>query len=71
MDNFSYELTLEPTSLFKHGLIRKPNKATSRNHFATKEKAIIPIEFDVCDVDGGALLQKVKMSKTTYVEVLD
>ena len=28
VDNFSYELTPEPTSLFKHGLIRKPNKAT-------------------------------------------
>ena len=37
VDNFSYELTPEATSLFKHGLIRKPNKATSRKHFATKE----------------------------------
>ena len=71
VDNFSYELTPEPTSLFKHGLIRKPNKATLRNHFATEEKAIVPIEFDVCVVDGGALLQYVKRSKTTYIEVLD
>ena len=37
VDNFSYELTPEATSLFKHGLIRKPNKATLRKHFATKE----------------------------------
>ena len=71
VDNFSCELTPESTSLFKHGLIRKSNKATLRNHFATEEKAVVPIEFDVCVVDGGALLQYVKRSKTTYAEVLD
>ena len=60
VDNFSYELTPEPTSLFKHELIRKPNKATLRNHFDTKEKAILPIEFYVCVVDSGTLLHKLK-----------
>ena len=70
VDNFPYELTPEPTSLFKYGLIRKPNKATLRNHFATKEKAIVSIEFDVCVVDVVALLPKVKWPKTTYSEVL-
>ena len=43
LDNFSYELTLKPTSLFKHGLIRKPNKATLRNHFAIKDKTMSEI----------------------------
>ena len=71
VDNFSYELTPERTTLFKHVLIRKPNKATLRNHFATKEKAIVLIEFDICVVDGGALLHNVKWPKTTYAEVLD
>ena len=71
MDNFSYKLTPEPTSLFKYGLIWKPNKATLRNHFATKEKAILPIEFDICVVGGGALFHKVKWPKTIYAEVLD
>ena len=65
VNNFSYGLTPKPISLFKHGLIRKPNKATLRNHFATKEKAIAPIEFDACVVDGGALLHKVKWPKIT------
>ena len=54
LDNFSQELTPEATSLFKHGLIQKPNKATLRKHFATKEKAIVLIEFNVCIVDDGA-----------------
>ena len=71
VDNFSYKFIPKPTSLFKHRLIRKPNKATLRNHLATKKKAIVPIEFDVCVVDGGALLRKVKWPKRTYVEVLD
>ena len=71
VDNFSYELTQGPISLFKHGLIRKPNKVTLRNHFATKEKAVVPIEFDVCVVDGGALLYNVKWPKSTYAKVLD
>ena len=60
--------TPEATSLLNHGLFRKPNKATLRNHFATKEKAIVPIEFDVYD---GVLLYKVKWPETTNAEVLD
>ena len=71
VDNFSYGLTPERTSLFKHVLIWKPNKATLKTHFATKEKAIVPIEFDIYVVDGGALLHNVKWPKTTYAEVLD
>ena len=68
LDNFSYVLTIEPASLLKHGLILKPSKATLRNHFTTKEKAITPIEFDVCVVYGGALIHKVKWPKTTWTE---
>ena len=71
LDDFSYELTPEPTSLFQHRMIWKPNKATLRNHYATKEKAMVLIEFDVCVVYGEAFLHNVKCPKTTYVEVLD
>ena len=71
LDNFSYVLTTEPASLLKHGLILKQSKATLRNHFATKEKAIAPIEFDVCVAYDGALIHKVKWPKITYAEVLD
>ena len=63
--------TPEPTSLLNHGLFQKPNKATLRNHFATKEKAIVPIEFDACIFDDGVLLYKVKWPETTNAEVLD
>ena len=52
-------------------MIRKPNKAVLRNHFATKENAMTPDDFDVCVVDGGALLHKVNWPKTTYSAVLD
>ena len=62
VDNFSYKLTLKHRSLLKYRLIQKPKKATLRNNFATKEKAIVPVEFDVCD--DGTLLHKVKWSKT-------
>ena len=44
VDNFSYELTLKHRSLLKYRLIQKPKKATLRNNFATKEKAIVQIK---------------------------
>eukprot|EP00795_Rhopilema_esculentum_P016688 gene16688-8134_t len=58
-ENFCYELTLEPTSLFKQGMMRKSTKAVLRNHLLGTENATIPTTNDVCVVDGDALLHKV------------
>eukprot|EP00795_Rhopilema_esculentum_P008020 gene8020-13930_t len=70
-ENFCYELTPEPTSLFKQGMMRKSTKAVLRNHLLGTENATIPTTNDVCVVDGGALLHKVHWPKSTYSEVLE
>ena len=41
---FSFELTPEPTSLFKQGMMRKSNKASERNHLIESEN---PVTLDV------------------------
>ena len=70
-ENFRYELTPEPTSLFKFGMMRKPQKSNLRNHFINKGNACDLETRDVCVVDGGALLHKVCWPKTTYSAVID
>ena len=69
-EKFAYELTPDPTSIFKDGMMRKPNKATLRN-FLTKN---IPQNEHpaalTCVIDGGALLHKVKwMTSKTFGEI--
>ena len=59
-DYFHYELTAYPISLFKDGLMRKPNKALFRNALLT-EKADVQ-ENSEHVLDGGALLHKVRWS---------
>ena len=70
-ENFCYELTPEPTSLFKQGMMRKSTKAVLRNHLLGTKNATVPTTNDVCVVDGGALLHKVHWPKSTYSEVLE
>ena len=63
--------TVDPTSIFKDGMMRKPNKATLRN-FLTKNipKNELPVAF-TCLIDGGALLHKVKwMTSKTFWEII-
>ena len=57
---FEYELTPEPTSLFKDGLMRKPNKALLGRSLV-KESSIIKDKVDsaLYVIDGGALLHRV------------
>ena len=57
---FEYELTPEPTSLFKDGLMRKPNKAIL-GRTLIKESSILKEKFDGTTyvLDGGALLHRV------------
>ena len=70
-DHFKFELTPEPTSLFKDGLMRKPNKAILRNHLLDQVSPEIPASGrDCCIVDGGALLHKVNwVLESTFADV--
>ena len=36
VEKFSHELTREPTSLFRHGMIRNPSKSKLRNYLLCK-----------------------------------
>ena len=70
-ENFSFELTPEPTSLFKQGMMRKPTKANLRNHLIESENPVTLDVRDVCLNDGGMLLHKVYRPKSTCSDVLD
>ena len=55
-------------SLFKDGILRKPDKAISRNSLLTKE--VIQISSSVRVLDGGALLHQVYWPKNiTYKDL--
>ena len=64
--NFRYELTPEPTALFKDGMMRKPGKSVLRNHLLSTAESMTPQDHDVCVIDGGTLLHKVFWPKSTY-----
>lgn len=69
-DHFAFELTHEPTALFKDGLLRKPQKAKLRNYLLEKQSSITEWKMEACVLDGGALLHKIKWkTKTTYREI--
>ena len=66
---FKYELTTYPMSLFKDGLMRKPDKAILRNSILTKEMKTSTHAVEV--IDGGALLHQVDWpSGITFLELL-
>ena len=60
---FQYELTPFPESLFKNGLMRKPDKSSLRNIFLTDEKNCLSPEDSFYVLDGGALLHRVHWLK--------
>ena len=63
---FSFELTQEPMSLFKKGLMRKPDKPALRRAVMKEEKVgkRDQLPNDACFViDGGALLHRVRWIK--------
>ena len=69
LQNFDYELTTYPMSLFKDGVMRKADKAALRNKILSKETSTDGIEMRI--VDGGAFLHKVFWPQNaTYGEVL-
>ena len=69
---FAFELTPEPTSLFKEGRMRKPNKADLRNRILKLEsRTSKPID-EYCVIDGGALLnQPAWLPGCTYSQLID
>jgi hypothetical protein len=70
-DVFSFELTVYPTSLFKTGILRKPDKpALLRDYCKDLVPALLP-HGCVFVVDGGCLLHKVRWVKaTTFHDVV-
>ena len=62
---FKYELTTKPMSLFKDGMMRKPNKP-SLVKAVMSEAGLVEPPVNPCNVtvmDGGALLHKVRWMK--------
>ena len=67
---FEYELTQEPTSLFKDSFMRKPKKSDLAKFltYGVEHLKSLPIGKKV--VDGGAVLHQVKWAKSsTYAEI--
>ena len=65
---FHYELTQEPMSLFKNGMMRKPDKPSLRKVIMPEEEAIKKDDIKNCDtfvLDGGPLIHRVRWSKGT------
>ena len=58
---FDYELTPEPATLFKDGLMRKTNKAVLRNILMKDVESESTTNAENCVIDGGALLHKVSL----------
>ena len=68
---FEYELTQEPTSLFKDSFMRKPNKSDRAKVITRDVEHLTSLPTGKKVVDGGALLHQVKWCKSsTYAEVL-
>ena len=63
---FQYELTREPMSLFKNGMMRKPGKAALRKVIMPKKNVIKKEDITKCGtyvIDGCALLHRVRWLK--------
>ena len=72
---FRYELTAEPMSLFKEGMMRKPDKPSLRKvnmpeEDAMPKKDVAPNSHFV--IDGGALLHRVRWQKgDKFISIAD
>ena len=67
---FDFELTTYPMSLFKDGMMRKPDKASLRNHLLTEQVNKQPCGVRV--VDGGFLLHHLHWPENvTFGELLN
>ena len=70
MEIFKFELTPEPTALFKDGYIRRPNKSVLRNNVLGVNCLVSKPKVDRCVVDGGSLLHKTVWTlNSTYNDI--
>ena len=70
---FKYELTQEPMSLFKGGLMRKPDKASLRKIIMPETNVVQKEDIKNCYmyvIDGGSLLHRVRWSQGTRFSVI-
>lgn len=68
---FDYEMTPEPTAIFKDGMLRKPTKSTLRNLLLDKVNPCSDVSFHTYVVDGGALLHKVHWpANSTFMDIV-
>ena len=69
---FFHDLTPEPTTLFKDGMLRKTNKAVLRDILVEKQTnaEISNRTVNSCVIDGGALLYKVTWNDGTYRDII-
>ena len=71
VEHFGYELTPEPTSSFKDGMMRKSDKSVLRNVILDKIESSKDLT-KVCVLDGGALLHKVKWrANSSFKDILN
>lgn len=69
-EQFKYELTPEPASLFKDGLMRKPTKSTLRTHLTKNASTPPTTPSKNVVIDGGALLWNVNwLRNSTYDDI--
>ena len=67
---FEFELTVEPTSLFKDSFMRKPNKSDLAKFITYEVEYLDNLPQSKIVIDGGALLHRVKWKKSsTYSEI--
>ena len=72
VENIRYELTPEPNSLFKDGMMRKPTKSSLRNHIIKKNYRAVKPHGNICVVGGGTVLHKAPWTlQSTYSEFAD
>ena len=70
---FAYELTQEPMSLFKKGLMRKPDKPSLRKAIMKDDDALVRDQlpsYSVFVVDGGGLLHRVRWNRNATFDEL-
>ena len=71
MKYFDYEMTPEPTAIFKDGMLRKPTKSTLRNSLLDRIHPASGVVFHTCVVDGEALLHKIHWpAKSTFLDIV-
>ena len=71
VEHFDYELTPEPASIFKDGMMRKSDTSVLRNVILDKIESSKDLT-KVCVLDGGTLLHKVKwQANSSFKDILN